>query len=474
MEVPKHMKLSDLTRRIEDQIKLSFGTQLYWIVAEISSHKFYPDNDRHYFQFVEKIEGSNTETAKISGKAWTSGSLSIKEFEKVTGQRFTNSIQVLAQVQVEFHSIHGFSLILKSIDPSFTLGNLEKQRRETLARLLAENPDHIYQEDEEYITRNKEIDLKPVLQRIALIASPKSDGYNDFVHTLVNNQYGYKFNVDEYHSSVQGAFAERELTDAMMNIFQSKIDYDAVVIVRGGGSSTDFLVFDTYSLSRIVARFPIPVITGIGHLKDISIVDMMAHTSTKTPTKAAEFIVAQNRSFEESILALQKTVIIQSQQTLRDAYQSINSTNNNIINTTRDYLSKYQEGLVSIKQTVMNSSKNILYNNKADLVSMLNQLLSKPSMMVSNKRSELNHTKTNLQIFTNKLITNQRGYLGHYTTLVKMMSPQNILKKGFALVSVDGKIVKDAKGIKTGDHINISMADAKLTTEVTSKTKNDG
>jgi exodeoxyribonuclease VII large subunit len=247
-----------------------------------------------------------------------------------------------------------------------------------------------------------------------------------------------------------------------------------VVIVRGGGSSTDFLVFDTYSLSRIVARFPIPVITGIGHLKDISIVDMMAHTSTKTPTKAAEFIVAQNRSFEESILALQKTVIIQSQQTLRDAYQSINSTNNNIINTTRDYLSKYQEGLVSIKQTVMNSSKNILYNNKADLVSMLNQLLSKPSMMVSNKRSELNHTKTNLQIFTNKLITNQRGYLGHYTTLVKMMSPQNILKKGFALVSVDGKIVKDAKGIKTGDHINISMADAKLTTEVTSKTKNDG
>src|SRR5690606_8737730 len=180
-----------------------------------------------------------------------------------------------------------------------SLGNLERLRKETLRRLLQENPDHVALVDDQYITRNKQLRLNCVIQRIALIGSPRSEGYTDFVHTIDHNQFGYRFAIDYYYSAVQGVSAEQELVSTLIKVYEKSKDvpYDCVVITRGGGAKTDFLVFDTYALSRVVARFPIPIITGIGHHKDVSIVDMMAHTLTKTPTKAAEFILAHNRAF---------------------------------------------------------------------------------------------------------------------------------------------------------------------------------
>lgn len=468
-----YIRLSDLTRRVENAIKQTFGSESYWVLAEISSHKYYPNNDRHYFEFVEKADGSADPIAKVRGVAWVAGSQTIKTFQQATGQLFTNGIQVLVKVKVEFHQAYGLSLVLMDIDQNFTLGNIEKQRRETLLRLVAENPGLIEKSGEEYLTKNKRVPLNVVIQHIAIIASPNSEGYADFSHTIQYNQYKYTFGIDIYQSAVQGADAERELINKLISIYESGKKYDCVVIIRGGGAKSDFLVFDTYQLARTVARFPIPVITGIGHHKDVSIVDLMANISTKTPTQAAEFIIAHNRSFEDNVMSLQKTVIIKTQQLLSDAIRLINYSNNSIINNSRTIISHRKERLNEFNQRVINATKSVLYNRQTKLVSLLNQLLSRPQIITSNKKAELENIAGNLKLFSGKLIRNQNQYLNHFRTVINMMSPENILRKGFAMISKNGLILKNAEQIKPGDELIISMQDSEVNTTVNSKTKKD-
>ncbi len=465
-----YIKLSELTKKVEEAIKLSFS-DLYWIIAEVSSHKFYPNQDRHYFELVEKEEGFMDPIAKIKGVSWQEGSQYIKQFEKDTGQKFTNGLQVLVKVKVEYHSAHGLQVILKEIDQNFTLGNLEKQRRETLLRLVADNPDTIKKVGDEYHTKNKSLKFNPIIQSIAVIGSPNSEGYTDFTHTLSANQYNYKFSIDVFQSSVQGASAEKELVNKLVSIFQTSKKYDCVVIIRGGGAKTDFLVFDTYAVSKAVARFPIPIITGIGHHKDISIVDLMVNTSTKTPTKAAEFIIAHNNNFENLVFQIQKNIIIKSQQIFSNHTNRLNAANILIINKSRTIISVYKDEINKYNQTVVNKTKTILYNKQTNLVSLLNELLSRPKIITSNKHNELSNIIDNLNLNSNKFLTRQNNFLNHYVSVMKLMNPQNILKKGFAIVSQKGKILKDGESIDNGSELTISMSDYEINTKVISKIK---
>lgn len=470
MQTP--IKLSELTKRVEEVIRLSFE-DTYWIIAEVSGHKFYPNNDRHYFELVEKEEGKTDPIAKVRGVSWHEGSQHIKVFESATGQLFTNGLEVLVKVKLEFHSAHGFQLVLKDIDQSFTLGNLEKQRRDTLQRLLDENPDAIKKINDQYYTKNKSIKLSSVIQNIALIGSPNSEGYVDFTHTLSSNQFQYKFSIDIYQSSVQGAGAEKELVNKLIAIFESGKKFDCIVIIRGGGAKTDFLVFDTYNLARAVARFPIPIITGIGHHKDVSIVDLMVHTTTKTPTKAAEFIVAHNNEFENNIIQHQKTILIKSQQLLASHAAKINSANIVIVNKSRTFIAHYKDQLSSFYQVVTNKTKTILFKEQTQLLSHLNQLLMRPKIVTSNKSKDLDNIVENLQRNTQKLISNQKGFLTHYGSIMQLMDPKNILKKGFAIVSQKGEIVKNAEEIKEGSDLTISMYNHDIDAKVISKRSND-
>lgn len=490
-----YIKLSELNKKIEDVIKGAFS-DTYWIVAEVSGHTFYADNPRHYLTLVEKLEGSNVETAKVQTQAWREGSQAIKYFEESTGQKFQNGLQVLVKVQVRFHSVHGLALSIIDIDQAFTLGNIEKQRRETLKKLELENTDSIKKIGEEYHTKNKSAKLNSVIQNIALVGSPNSAGYNDFTHTISSNQFKYKFSIDVFQSSVQGADAEKELVNRLIAIYQNSKKYDCVVIIRGGGAQTDFMVFDTYSLARAVARFPIPVITGIGHHKDVSIVDMMSHTHTKTPTKAAEFIISHNRQFEDSIIVLQKALTIKSQQMLANAIQKINATNlivvnqtrtslarqkenvtqQNIIiiNKTRTIINRYKETLGNFNHSVINYSKSILFQRQTALVNLLNNISSRPKIITGNKQHDLSNIIDNLKLFSGKYFQNQHGYVGHYEEMIKLMRPENILKKGFAIVKRKGNIVKSAESINAGEELTITMDTYDINTKVISKTPTNG
>lgn len=473
MEAKKHIKLSELNSIISDTIKNKFNALKFWVIADITNHSFKLETKIHYFELVEKDPNSNNFIAKIAGKAWGMGSISISDFEKNTGQKFTNNINVLVYVAVEYHTVYGLSVNVLDVDTNFTLGLLQQQREATLAKLVQDNS-FIVKHGEGYYTKNKKLVLKAVLQKIALISSVNSAGSEDFKHSLINNAFGYKFIIDDYFAIVQGENNHKQFFDKLIEVYNSGIDYDAVVITRGGGAQTDFLLFDNYNIARAVAKFPIPIITGIGHQKNITIVDLMAHTETKTPTKAAEFIIAHNKSFEDKLLLLQKHILIKSQQLFSSNFQRLASLNSNIVNNTRANISERKDELVSTNQLIINTTKSILFSRKTNLVNTSTQILTKPKIILYNRINDIKNTVNNLKSFNSIYQKNKRGYLGHYVSIIKMMSPDNILKKGYAIVKVNNKITSNPNNIIIGNDIDIILSNKLIKSTVKQKIDIDG
>lgn len=473
MDEKKHIKLSQLNGIIQDTIKNQFSAITYWIVADVTNHSYKADKRYHNFDLVEKDSNSNNIIAKISAKAWGNGSVAISDFEKNTGQKFTNNINVLAQVAVEYHPLYGLSVNVVDVDTNFTLGVLEQRRNETLRRLVVQN-DYIQKIGDKYQTRNTLLKLNSVIQRIALLSSANSAGSEDFKHTLEVNNFGYIFFIDDYHTIVQGENNSKLFLNKLIEIYSSNIKYDAVVITRGGGAQTDFLIFDDYEIGRAVAKFPIPIITGIGHQKNTSIVDLMAHTQTKTPTKAAEFIIAHNRNFEQNILSFQKSIVIKSQQMFLHNFQLLGYLNSSIVNNTRDIIAKRKDAIVAVNQVAINSSKSILFNNRKQLLQTTSQILSKPKIILYNRINDIKNTIQNLKTFTTLYQKNKIGYLGHYVSIIKMMSPENILKKGYAIIKVNNEITSNPDDLKVGKDIDILLSNTIIKSTVKQKTKYDG
>lgn len=470
MEPEKHIKLSELNNKISDALRDRFKGQTFWVVADITNHSYKADKKIHYFELVEKGTTSNSIVARILGKAWGTGSMHLSDFEKNTGQRFTNNINVLVLVSVDYHPLFGLSLSVLDIDTNFTLGVLEQQRNATLKRLVEENA-FIVKEAEQYITRNNQIKLRAVIQKVAVISGSNSAGLEDFRHTLENNDFGYVFEIDDYPTIVQGDNNAKLFLDKLIQVYRSGKLYDAVVITRGGGAQSDFLIFDNYNIGRAVAKFPIAIITGIGHQKNVSIVDLMAHTQTKTPTKAAEFIIAHNRSFELHILSLQKNIVIKSQQLFLVNYQNLSQLKSSLSNSARELISGHKDALMAINQNTINNSKSILYQEHRLLMNLSHQISGKPRIILYNRINDINNTISNLKTFTNQYLRNQKGYLAHYSSSIRMMSPENILKKGYAIVKVNDKITSNADTIAVGDTIDVILADSIFKTTVKEKTK---
>lgn len=447
-----HIRLSELNGRINTVINEAFSAATFWVIADVTNHTFRAQKNYHNFELVEKDPNSSNIIARISGKAWGAGSDSITHFERVTGQLFTNNIHVLLHVAVEYHPVYGLQVNVLDVDPNFTLGMLEQQRQATLERLVRENHPFIQRAGDRYITKNSRLPLPAVIQKIAVISSRTSAGNEDFAHTLLNNPYRYKFSLDYYYTAVQGESNARQFFDKLLEVFNSKIAYDAVVIIRGGGAQTDFLIFDNYDIGRAIARFPIPVITGIGHQKNETIADLMAHTPTKTPTKAAEFILAHNREFEDTLLAFQQQIVIRSQQLFSFHFQN----------------------LAAIQQNTIVAAKTILFNHQQTLNNISAQVVSSPRIILYNKLNDVQHIISNIKTFNTLYLRNQLGYLGHYASMIRMMAPDNILKKGFAILKTNDRITSDPDDLKPGQDVEIILMDTQITSTIRKKTKYNG
>jgi exodeoxyribonuclease VII large subunit len=303
----QHLKLSDLASLIDQTLYSKFGPNTFWVKAETSDIKNYFDRQYCFLTLVEK-EG-NTIIAKMDAVIWRQQYHIIKAFSKATGISFDKNISLLMRVQVGFNAQYGLRLQVLELDTGFTLGAIELQRQATLMQLVEYNPDNIALVNGEYITYNNKLLLPKVIQKIALITAPGSDGERDFKHELKNNALGYYFEVDNYLTQIQGKDADKAILGQLDLILSIGKKYDLVAIVRGGGSQLDFSAFDTYDLGLRIASFPIPIVAGIGHERNISIADLMCFSSLKTPTKAASFIIEHNAIFEQQIERLKQRLV---------------------------------------------------------------------------------------------------------------------------------------------------------------------
>ena len=267
----------ELNRMVRESIECEMPEE-YWVEAELSECR--ETRGHCYMELIQKDELSATPVAKAQAKCWANKWLTIRPyFERITGQQLHAGMKVLLQVYPQFHEAYGFSWIVNDIDPTYTIGDMARKRQEIIKKL----------KDEGVFDLQKELRLPMFCQRIAVISSQTAAGYGDFCNQLADNPYGFKFETQLFPATMQGEGVEQSIISALERIYDT--DYDCVVIIRGGGATSDMSGFDTLALAENVANFPIPIITGIGHERDESILDMVSHTRVKTPTAAAAFLI---------------------------------------------------------------------------------------------------------------------------------------------------------------------------------------
>lgn len=273
----KQYSLSELCSWIQDVVETDLPDR-YWVRAEIASMSV---RGHCYMELVEKAENS-TLAAKARATCWSNvyGLLSAY-FQQETGQTLHTGLQVLLQVSVEFHAVYGLSLNIWNIDPTYTMGDLAKQRQATIRQLTEDG----------VMELQRALELPSLVRRVAVVSSADAAGYGDFCDQLQHNCFGFKFHTQLYPAVMQGDTAARSIVQALSAIAEQEEEWDVVVIIRGGGATTDLQCFDDYVLASHCAQFPLPIVVGIGHTRDVSVVDMVVHTSVKTPTAAAEWLI---------------------------------------------------------------------------------------------------------------------------------------------------------------------------------------
>jgi exodeoxyribonuclease VII large subunit len=315
------IKLSELVEQIQDTIQAQFDNEVFWISARIMDVKKYETNRRCYLKLEEYENG--IKTVEMRAVFWANCYHEIEKFEKAIKQPFKDGTEIICKVKVRFHKVYGLNLDVMQIDVAHTLGILELERQQTLEKLLKENPGTIQLFDGVYKTYNNRLQLPLVIENIALITAPNSDGQRDFQQEIKRNKHEYTFSVTEFITTIQGDTAHKLILEQLKLIETSKQKFDVVAIVRGGGSQTDFRPFDDYELSKYVANFSIPIFTGIGHDRNQSIVDLMAREQ-KTPTKVASLFIEHNFEFENLLIDLKTRLANAAKEELENAKEELN------------------------------------------------------------------------------------------------------------------------------------------------------
>ena len=410
LEQHHHFSLLELNRLVRATIEDTLCEQ-YWLEAEIG--QIGENNGHCYLEFIQKIEGHNTPVARAKAKCWRNVWGSVRPyFEHTTGQTLTLGMKVLVLVHPDFHEAFGFSWIVDDIDPRFTLGDMARRRQEIIRQLKAEG----------VFDLNRELPLPLFTQRIAVISSSTAAGYGDFCRQLEENKRGFRFSVTLYESLMQGEGVERSIISALDKINAHIDDYDCVVIIRGGGATSDMSGFDSLLLAENVANFPLPVITGIGHDRDECILDMVSHTRVKTPTAAAAFLIDR---------------LEQVARRIDDAADRITSYVQHRMEIEKMRLSRAAERIPILFSLVKSKQENKMET--------LNQRIASA---------------------VQRLIDRRRHTLDILEQRTKSLDPTLLLQRGYSITLVNGHALRSPSAVKPGDIIVTRLADGTVKSTV--------
>lgn len=417
-----YLSLFELNKLLQETISRQMESS-YWVVAEIGEMRL-TQKGHCYLELVEKDD--QRMLAKMRATLWSYNYRRLSGwFGAITGESLRAGMKVLCQVEYNFHQVYGLSLNIKDIDANFTLGERARKKQEVLSQLA----------DEGVLEMNKSLPLPLVPQRVAVISSPTAAGLGDFMDQLENNRYGYQFHIKLFKALMQGDQAADSITQAMVAAYDQQEEqgeaFDILVIIRGGGAQVDLDCFDSYEVGAHIAQFPIPVVTGIGHERDETVADLVAHTRMKTPTAVAEFLISGVNSFEEKLEGL---------------WRRMTQVGKHIVSA-RSY---EMDSLV--QQLRFAVFKNL--QTERDRLQQLEQRMNYSSRRTLEESEEvISQLKRKLKTETTKLLRRQNEKLAQVERYVRVADPEQILKKGFSYTTINGRLLTRDLTLKVGDKI---------------------
>ena len=420
-----HLSLYELNSLVRDVISMSLPDS-YWVEAELSEAR--EGYGGHcYMELIEKDEHSNTPIAKAHASCWRNRWMLLKpQFERVTGQRIHAGMKVLLKVHAQFHENYGFSWIVDDLDPTYTMGDMARKRMEIIQTL----------KEEGVFDLQKELTLPMFCQRIAVISSATAAGYGDFCNQLADNGYGLQFTTALFAATMQGEGVEQSVISALNRINEEWENWDCVVIIRGGGATSDLSGFDTLALAENVANFPLPIITGIGHERDESVLDMISFQRVKTPTAAAAFLVDH----------------------LTEVYARIEDAQEAIVNYVKRRLQvermKFER--LSTQIPTLFSLVKVRQSNRLD--QLLNRLKVKAERIPADGLHRLEMLEARLKEPVARKLERELHRIDMLSQRAIAQDPERLLSRGYSITLKDGKSIKDASQLKAGDEIETRFA----------------
>lgn len=449
------LSLLELNQLLAEVIDVGMPRE-YWVEAEISELR--EVRGHCYIDLIEKAEGTNTPVARASAKCWANTWSTVGPlFEKVTGQRLHAGMKVLMLVGANFHPAYGFSWIISDIDPTYTLGDMARKRQAIIDQLKREG----------VFDMQKELEMPLFCQHIAVISSANAAGYGDFVNQLESNAYGFRFVTRLFPATMQGEGVEQSIISALEKIYTTTLQlprggeqetahwgcvewvFDCVVIIRGGGATSDLSGFDTLALAENVAQFPLPVITGIGHERDESILDMVSHTRVKTPTAAAAFLI----------------------DNLKRVWDFLEDAQNSLAANARQRMETEQMRLVRASEKISPLFSLVKEREERRLDRMMQKIIAAAQQGVSNNKHKIDIIEGNLQPLAMRLMTEQKHRLQMLEQRAQALDPALLLKRGYSITTHNGIVVRDASLLKPGDVIETRVEKGTLESEVRNSLK---
>ncbi|MCD8193575.1 MAG: exodeoxyribonuclease VII large subunit [Tannerellaceae bacterium] len=430
----KEFSLRELNSLVREVMTNAFPTTC-WVRGEMSDVRTNASSGHCYLELIEKDALSGQLVARARASIWAKTFRMLKPyFEMETSQPFVSGIKVLVKVSVDFHELYGYSLTILDIDPTYTLGDMARRRQEIIRRL----------QEEGVYTLNKELELPTPAQRIAIITSPTAAGYEDFMNQLEKNNRKYVFYTRLFPAIMQGEKTEGSIIAALEQIYRHMDKFDLVVIIRGGGATSDLNSFDSYLLAANCAQFPLPVITGIGHERDDTIVDLVAHTRMKTPTAVAEFLLEQ---------ADREAVLLEHlQDVLHTRVNELLHTEQNFLQLTASRLPGLVSGQLQDKQKQLQVLAGKLpFAARSRVI----QEQNRQQVLLQRIRTACDHT-----------IREEEQFLQLAQQFIRLASPDYILQRGYSITLQDGKIIKKASQLRKGEQITTRFQDGDIESQV--------
>lgn len=426
------ISLVEFNRRIGGLLH-DASVQRCWVVAETSDVRL--SGGHCYLELVQKDAQTGQTLARMRGIVWASVYARLRcEFERATGQPFASGMNVMVEVSANFHEQYGLSVVITGINPTYTLGDMARQRLEILNRLRSEG----------IIDMNKQLPWADVAQRVAVISAAGAAGYGDFMNQLHNNPSGIKFYTCLFPAVMQGQSTVTSVIAALERINDYADLFDCVVIIRGGGSTSDLNSFDNYDLAANVAQFPLPVICGIGHDRDNTVVDSVASVRVKTPTAAAEWLLDRAQSALDHVNALTDMVVDSATQMLSGA---------------RQQLAYFTSGIPLM-------ADNIVVRHRARLQQIAAAIPVVAARRIDGAGKDLAFASQRVAMAARQCVANVRQRVTGLEKQVELLSPDRVLRRGYSLTLRDGHVVTSASSLRAGDSLVTRFADGERTSVV--------